>query len=66
MPKNTKRGRVPYECYGIETADCKVFSSITKSELEELERVAKELKISKSKAIRWLVQGAREYLKNGE
>lgn len=66
MPEKKKRGRIPYGCYGIETADCRINASITKSELEELERVAKELKVSKSKVVRWLIQGANEYIGNGK
>ena len=62
MGERRKRGRVPYENYGVETANCRICSSITESELEGLERVAKQLKISKSKVIRWLIQGASEYL----
>ena len=57
-----KRGRIPYEYYGIEAADRRVNFRITESEYKVLESIAEYFKCSKSKAIRYLIQGAKEYV----
>lgn len=58
--KRHKRGRIPYEYYGIEAADRKLSFRITESEYKDLESIAEYYKCSKSKAIRLLIQGSKE------
>lgn len=60
IEKRHKRGRIPYEYYGIEAANRKVHCRITESEYKDLESIAEYYKCSKSKAIRRLIQGAKE------
>ena len=62
MGERRKRGRVPYEYYGIEAANRRVNFRITESEYGDLEIIAKYFKCSKSKAVRYLIQGAKEYV----
>lgn len=60
--KRHKRGRIPYEYYGIEAADRRIDCRITESEYKDLEYIANYFKCSKSKAIRLLIQGSKEYI----
>ena len=64
MPEKKKRGRIPYEYYGLEAANHMVNVRITEVELAQLEAVAKELNCTKSRALRMLIQESNNILKN--